>query len=110
MKLEMFDGRVIEDPTEDEIRTELAGLDDAQGDGFAILFSPNDHFMQTAGDSSNGFVLEYQEGSLDHHYHATDDEITLDQVTKVFLDYNSGSSDWRTAFNYEKLDVFASDE
>ena len=54
MKLEMYDGRVIEDPTEDQIRSEFTALDESQGDAFALLIAFNGFYIQTAGDQSTG--------------------------------------------------------
>ena len=58
--------------------------------------------MQTSGSTKNGFLLEYQNGSLQEHYAASGPELPLNLVQKAFSSYFLDSSYWKTHFKWEK--------
>jgi len=95
----------VEDPTDEEIRSGLAELDQIQNDAFAILSQSEETYMQTAGDRQSGFVLEYQEGDLNNHYQATNRQISLAEVTAAFMAFRRGLTDWKTRFTWEKINL-----
>jgi hypothetical protein len=57
-------GDGVIDPDEAAIRSTIEGMSDCDSD-FTILEQDEEHFIQAAGCSSDGFVLEYQDGSFD---------------------------------------------
>jgi hypothetical protein len=52
-----------------------------------------------------GFDLEYQEGSTDAHFKATDKNITLTQVVAAFIAFRDGDTAWQGRFPFEKIAV-----
>ena len=59
-------------------------------------------FIQTLYDEDGVYLLEYQSGSLDEHYFCGS-EISLDDITRVFLLYLSNSPKWQIGLYWEKL-------
>lgn len=103
MVLEICGTRQIKNPTDEQIQSELEILDDSNEDSFAILGSSKMTYIQISGDKNIGFVLEYQEGSVDAHFRATNDKITLNEVVKAFIDYRNGNPLWQKSFTFEKI-------
>jgi hypothetical protein len=101
MELALESGRVVIDPSEDDI---LASI---EGEDFAILGVDPDTYIQCAQQREPPFeyVLEYQDGSLDQHYQAVDGPITLDRVLDAFVKYLRRDSSWRSDFRWEKIDL-----
>ena len=103
MVLNICGARMISDPTDEEIRRELSTLSTDNDDYFAILGPSDLTYLQVLGDKNVGFILEYQEGSVEAHFRATDDRIPLEQVVRAFIAYRDGSSDWQEPFTFEKI-------
>ena len=103
MVLDICGTRKIENPTDEQIRTELGHLSTQNEDSFAMLGPSDMTYIQISGDKSVGFDLEYQDASVDAHFRATDENITLDQVVEAFMAYRDGSTNWQTTFTFEKI-------
>lgn len=103
VKLETADGH-IDTPSPKDIDETLRSLD-GHHNNFVILGCDEMTYMQTSGSSDMGFILEYQEGSLDEHYRATDDSIPLDQVARAFEMYLHGDETWKPLFEWRKEDL-----
>jgi hypothetical protein len=103
MTLEINGAKWIQNPSDDEILNELASLRDEGGDSFAILGATDMTYIQVAGDQQTGFDLEYQEGSVDAHFKATDKNITLDRVVEAFIAFRDGDIAWQSGFAFEKI-------
>ena len=103
MILNLEDGSSFEEPDRETIATALARLDGSEN-GFAVLGSTDMTYIQTSGNPSSGFVIEYQDGSLDEHYGATTDSISLAEVIVAFQEYLAGSDRWKLQFDWEKMD------
>ena len=101
MELTLESGRVVPDPTEDDIRSSI------EGEEFAILGDDPDTYIQCAEqrEPPYEYVLEYQDGSLDRHYQAVDGPITLDRVVAAFRKYLRRDPSWRSNFRWEKMDL-----
>jgi len=89
MDLKLESGKLLRDATENDI---LAHID---GEAFAILSADPNTYLQCgvqriygAGAGSpeppDTYILEYQDGSLDKHYRATD-RLIPDRVRSVFI-------------------------
>jgi hypothetical protein len=105
MTLEINGARWIQNPSDDQILNELANLRREDGDSFAILSATDDTYIQIVGDARAGFELEYQEGNIDTHFRATDQDITLAQVVKAFIGFRDGNTIWRNGFTFVKLSL-----
>ncbi|MFO0863897.1 MAG: hypothetical protein U0744_04435 [Gemmataceae bacterium] len=101
MRLTLESGTTIDDPTEDDL---LLMIED---EAFVILESRDYTYIQCAltDDDASEYVLEYQDGSLDRHYHAIDEPITLERVTSAFIKYLLGDPTWLTDFKWEKMEL-----
>jgi hypothetical protein len=101
MELTLESGRVVADATEHDIRSLV------EGEEFAILGPDPDTYIQCAEQKEppHGYVLEYQDGSLDRHYQAVDGPITLDRVISAFIKYLRRDPSWRSDFRWEKLEL-----
>jgi len=73
--LSSADDQVVHDPRPEVVAAVIQGLP-AGGDAFAILASDADKltFIQAIGSPSEGFSLEYQDGSLDRHFECANQE------------------------------------
>ncbi|HJT31018.1 MAG TPA: hypothetical protein VJ783_03045 [Pirellulales bacterium] len=100
MTLELASGRVIEHPTEADIRSGI------EAEEFAILGSGPATYIQCKRISPecDGYWLEYQEGSLDAHYEVVDIPVLGSQVAAAFLKYVQSDNSWRSDFKWEKMD------
>ena len=112
MRLIVDDSAVLDWPDDAAVRDALRRLFDAREDvSFVILVDGPDpehseYFIQTAGGGTDGFVLEYREGSWDQHYQC--DTVSLGQrgcweLTSAFINYLHGNNDWKTRFKWEPL-------
>ena len=101
MKLELESGRSIDEPTSDDILTNI------EGEEFAILSIGPDSYIQTCEqrESPWEYELEYRAGCADKHYRATDGPITLDRVIEAFLRYLVGDPTWWSQFEWKRLDL-----
>ncbi len=101
MELHLESGHVILGATVDDI---FAHID---GEEFAILSASADTYIQCArqNDPPYEYLLEYQNGSLDEHYVAADEQITLVQVQFAFVKYLRGDPAWHSDFLWEKMDL-----
>jgi hypothetical protein len=61
-------------------------------------------YIQCAKQDEQMYHLEYQDGSLDEHYRASDEQITRDRVLSAFRKFLRGDASWRTDFRWEKMD------
>lgn len=104
-KLEVEKGASLTDPNPIAIAKALRQLTPS-GNSFAIYLRGGNGgtYMQTAC-SDDGFVLEYQEGSIESHYEAEEDQIPLDRVIDVFRRYARGDDSWKADFNWRKLEL-----
>ena len=99
MKLELESGRIIPDVTEKDIREQV------EREEFAILSIDSQTYVQCAEQSKEPYqyVLEYQDGSIDEHFVAIDEPITLERVLSTFVKYLHRDESWRTDFIWEKM-------
>ncbi len=105
MELSTGTGQQFSDPTPAEIAGVLASLPGGE-DSFAILEQDDMVYIQTAGGASEaGFVLEYQEGSLERHYRSTNDELPLETVTRAFQLYAARNPAWKSLTSWEQEDL-----
>jgi hypothetical protein len=91
MRLILYDGPTIADPSPDDVERLLRALGP---DGVAVLESAELTFVQTVR-YADSYLLEHQEGDVEDHYEHPDGA-TLDEVVDVFLSYLRGDEAWRT--------------
>lgn len=101
MELIINQERTIEDPDEATIREELTSL--GEGD-FAILQEKENWYLQTLVDEDE-ILLEYQDGTIDAHYQATEAPQTIEDVIPVFIKYSNQDETWREDVEWELMDL-----
>ena len=103
MKLELENESPILNPTEEDIEKEIQKVDGKEN-GFAILSLDEMTYLQIAGDTSSGFVMEYQNGSLDEHY-STEENVSEKEVIEAFQAFTRGETTWIDQFNWKKEEL-----
>jgi hypothetical protein len=76
---------------------------DTSGDAYIILSSSEYTYMQCAGDQNVGFQLEYQAGSVDEHYQATEAPLDTDTIILKFSEYLAGKPSWKDGVKWKKI-------
>jgi hypothetical protein len=99
MNLELASGRTIRGVRAEELLSHI------EGEEFAILSMDAVTYIQCArqGEATCDYVLEYQGGSLENHFRATDEPITLERVVLTLQKYLRGDETWRTDLHWEKV-------
>ena len=97
-------GVAVSDPSAARIEEVLAALPGGM-DSFAIIAKSELTYMQAAGGPAAGFVLEYQAGSIDHHYWSVRDDLPLGTVTQAFQLYATGDESWQSLATWEKKEI-----
>ncbi len=90
-------------PTNSQIQSAIEEVGDSTE--FVILGQNELSYIQVAGEKKNGFVLEYQWGSLKEHYHCLESDISMEKVVEVFQQYSAGDSHWKQLCEWEKIDL-----
>ncbi|AKE52729.1 hypothetical protein TQ33_1789 [Kangiella geojedonensis] len=70
---------------------------------FLILSRDPMTYMQTLW-TPDGFILEYQEGSIAEHYVA-EELLTADAVCDVLTQYLQGVEEWRSAYQFSNKGI-----
>lgn len=101
----LSDDSKIVNPTPAKIKQALRGL--LGDDSFAIYEKSGSGltYMQTSGTPENGFILEYQAGSIDAHFACTNTALTLEEVQEIFVCYATGDDRWRTEYSWEPMEI-----
>ena len=93
---EELEGLVSNRQIEESIRS-LTG----DGDSFAILARAEQEYIQTSGDPSHGFVLEYRDGSEDKHFSCSNFELSAEQVIRAFQSYLAADDKWKSELEWQ---------
>lgn len=101
MTLKVEGKRAITNPTEEQITHAFSSLT-GEGATFAILDRSSQIYIQ-AGKSEQGFVLEYQEGSVKEHYSSDRTDLSIDDVISAFRDFAAGINSWKGRLTWSKL-------
>ena len=104
MKL-VVNGGPVDKPVSDKLIEESIYSLAGEGDSFIILSKDEMTYMQTSGDVKNGFILEYQNGSLEQHFSCINPELTTKQVIKAFQSYHAQDGKWKTELSWGKEEL-----
>ncbi len=72
-----------------------------EGDSFAILARGEQVYIQTSAAPSDGFLLEYRDGSENEHYSCSNFELTADQVIRAFQSYLADDGRWKSELEWQ---------
>jgi len=70
---------------------------------YMILGTDDMLYMQTC-EVKEGFVLEYQEGSLARHFRSIS-PLKIEAIQKALLQYLEGSTEWKDEIDFEIIDL-----
>jgi hypothetical protein len=113
--LDICGAKKIQNPTESDLRQAVFALDTKKDEAFLILGPTEMTYIQTTGDQKVGFVVEYQAGDAEHHYRAKPRglsqvdrrwprcDLTADEVVKALVSYSTGTDDWKTMAEWERI-------
>lgn len=106
MKFERSDVKMIINPIEADIIDGFNGFGEEDEDDFAVLSKNEMTYIQAALShfEDEGFILEYQEGSIEQHYTATEKRIPKEAILSAFFAYLKGDASWKNAYLWEKTD------
>ncbi|MBT8145187.1 MAG: hypothetical protein KJO55_10830, partial [Gammaproteobacteria bacterium] len=62
-------------------------------------------YIQTAGCAASGYVLEYQEGSIEKHFSCEDPDLDEDTIIDIFQRYFDNDSRWKTDRQWTPVDL-----
>ena len=100
MRLEV-DGHILStNPDDAAVRRALQTQQE-----FVILATNEMSYMQAGGDADAGFILEYQEDDVEHHYESGDNNISLQKVTDALLSYLRSDDRWRTDLPWQRITI-----
>jgi hypothetical protein len=88
---------IDQDASPDLIKEVVLALP-GRADPFAILAMQKLTFVQTCW-TPEGFVFEYQIGSVDQHFVANT-LLTADEVVKAFSEFLAGSNEWCSRYEF----------
>jgi hypothetical protein len=103
MVLDLFGDSKITAPSDEQIKSGLATLDENTNAAFAVLGTNQMTYIQVSGDKATGFTLEYQEGNTESHFKAKGEPIPFEKVVKAFIKYRDSDPSWKKDFVFEKI-------
>lgn len=92
------------DPSTFEIWQGIEEMERQSAD-FLLLGPDRYNYIQCAGNSIEGFLLEYQAGSSDDHWQAIQHRISPREVYAIFVSYLKREDEWKTSVSWEPMQV-----
>ncbi|WP_299178820.1 DUF3592 domain-containing protein [uncultured Neptuniibacter sp.] len=99
MELTTENGEQINHPTIKEVRRCLSSLNDSDNQ-YLILAQDEMNYIQILGSCHSGWVVEYQEGSLESHKTSSDAQLNTATVLRILSAYLDGDSAWKTSVQW----------
>ncbi|MCK5715073.1 MAG: hypothetical protein KAH64_03855 [Nitrosomonadaceae bacterium] len=82
---------------------ELIPLLKEKEDPFLILEKDQLTYMQILW-STDGYIIEYQEGSVQQHYQSTE-AVSSESVIEVLLLYLKENNNWKNSFKFQTVEI-----
>ena len=79
----------------------LKGRDDP----FAILDDGSEQTYTQVLWQPSGFILDYQEGSMDHHYRSIRDDLSEADIVAAFCGYLERNPSWRAGIEFQRIEL-----
>ena len=100
--VEIESGKIIDYPTETEIRELISSLS-SEKSKFAYLERKKHLYLQTKiDDDGKNFTLEYRDGAEEKHFHILN--VSREEVTQAFIEYSKNETHWMERFDWKKLE------
>jgi serine/threonine protein kinase HipA of HipAB toxin-antitoxin module len=74
-------------------------------DPFLILGGDDQQRYMQALETPTGFVLDFQEGSIDQHYRTKREDLSSQEIIDAFRQYLAWGGKGRPAFDYERIEL-----
>jgi hypothetical protein len=107
MRLELEDGAVFEQPSEDDIDQALDTLV-RNDNSYAILSQDEMTYIQASVSPDADYDLEYQAGDTEHHYRVSE-PVLHSKVVAAFKHYAQNDPAWKTEYNWERQTIGSAD-
>ena len=107
MRLELEDGTVFEQPSEDDIDQALDTLV-RNDNSYAILSQDEMTYIQTSASPDADYDLEYQAGETEHHYRVSE-PVPYYKVVAAFKRYAKNDPAWKTEYKWERQTIGSAD-
>lgn len=102
MYIESGDGKRIAEPDSQAIAQVISALGD-EPNHYAILARAEEEYVQAMVDEGGQFLMEYRDGDEEKHFITTREDLTRDEVIRVFHAYGRGAKDWNAALEWRRL-------
>lgn len=99
MELTTEDGTVVSKPSTQQLQAALAKLG-LPGNGFAILATASQHYLQVAGSRADGYVAEYRDGSERSHHSSKETNLSHQQMVDLMSAYLNGGP-WKALTGWQ---------
>ena len=96
-----LENEFVDSPSAEKLAQALATVGHP-GSNSAILRRSEESYIQTAGNLSKGFMIEYCEGSDDSNRFSKSRGIPHSEMVKAFHAYHRGSEEWKGMFEWNK--------
>lgn len=100
-----INGDITDLPVSTDLIAETVADLASKGDFFLILAKDEMTYIQTSGCTESGFILEYQDGSIEEHYSCRDAPLSADQIVETLQRYFTNHDRWKSEFTWEKEDL-----
>lgn len=105
-RLELSDGRSIDEPRDTLVEESIRGL--SQSSWFFVLERRKNFYVQAgygdqAGAPRGHYVIEYRDGAPDRHWRAV--SLNVDEPVLAFLEYRHGDMEWTAAFKWQLVNL-----
>lgn len=103
-----INGDVSDQPVSTDLIAETVQSLADKGDFFLVLSIDEMTYIQTSGSAESGFVLEYQDGSIEEHYSCTNAPLKTDQIVETLQRYYTNHDRWKSEFTWKKEELGSS--
>jgi hypothetical protein len=105
-ELDIQGNQTIRNPSADQIRTAIKSVKSTDPNPFVILIKGASGltYTQALMEREAIWTIEYQDGHLDQHFRATNEQST-ENVIQFFVSYLNGEASWRESANWEPIEI-----
>lgn len=100
MRLTTEDGTELINPDAEQLTLALSRLG-LRGNGFAILGSADQAYIQASGSRANTYIIEYRDGDETKHFTSRRTDISHREMLALFEAYRTGD-DWKERIGWKK--------
>lgn len=95
----------IQNPSEQDVRQAFEALEKGWIEFVILEDERASVYIQTAGSADEAYVVEYNDGSDQCQWRATDSNVTPAHILDTFLLFRRGDINWKNQFTWQKFKV-----